>query len=328
MLAKRLSTPTVFAGAMALAALSGCSLQDFDYLGEGNKSPPKDTSSDDRTPTSTETTDSSSSTSVAPDAALSSEPAPTDETSGSEPSAGSTSNSSSEASSDSEPTSAPDPTSTLPDDTSTREPRPDPVDVPGNLIPNFSFEEAPKFGTGPLQWQPIGPVSLSITTTDSHSGTRSMLVAPRAENWHSPGINVRGVLEPGKSYVAKAWARASESSGFNLVLKNVCIVNGEVENSTDDPAPGVYTPLTSNFSLGTEWVELETPPFELRPCEAVDVVLYIEGPAAGVHLFVDDVSLVALDTDTDTGSDTGSTSDTGAGTSSGTGSEITETDAP
>lgn len=326
MLAKRLSTPTVFAGAMALAALSGCSLQDFDYLGEGNNSPPKDTSSDDRRSTSSEATDSSSSTSAGPDAALSSEPTPTDETSSSEPTAGSTSNSS-EVPSEPEPTSAPDP-STVPDETSTREPRPDPVDVPGNLIPNFSFEEAPRFGSGPLQWQPIGPVSLSITTTDSHSGTRSMLVAPRAENWHAPGINVRGVLEPGKSYIARAWARAAESSGFNLVLKNVCIVGGVVENSTNDPAPGVYTPLTSNFSQGTEWVELVTPPFELRACEAVDVVLYIEGPAAGVHLFVDDVSLVALETDTDTGSDTGSSSDTGAGTSSETGSEITETDAP
>jgi hypothetical protein len=296
MLAKRLSTPTVFAGAIALAALSGCSLQDFDYLGEGNNTPPKNTSSDDRSSRSSDTTDESSTTSIGPDAALSSEPAPTDESSSSPESSTPPVTSSSEGpvvTSEPEPTSS-EPTSTS-DESSTKEPKPDPVDVPGNLIPNFSFESGLVIGSGPLQWQPIGPVSLTATTTDSHTGNRSLLVAPRAENWHAPGINIITVMEHGKSYVARVWARAGEASGFNVVLKNVCIFDGGVENSTNNPPPGVYTPLASNFSAGTEWVQIETPPFQMRPCQAVDLVLYVEGPPAGVHLYIDDISLVEVE---------------------------------
>ncbi len=171
-----------------------------------------------------------------------------------------------------------------------------PLVVDGNLVPNSSFEEVVSTGLQPGQWQVMGNAASIPSTADSHTGSRSWQTAGRTQSWEGPAINLLGILEHGQTYVARAWVRASEASTFHIVTMSTCLLEGGVEEGgipgEDSTQP--YQQLAGAFSAGTEWVQLETAPFALRDCELTALVLYFDGPLPGVHLFVDDVSVVAV----------------------------------
>lgn len=302
MLAKRTTTPTVFSGALALLALYGCSLQDYDALGEGKEPGPKTEETEDETSTR-ETPSSSVNETVSSTASESTMDVDASVTTEGDSGVGETTQvttseivtsdttTSSEVPTTDEPTSTSEPTSSSSDESS--EPPP-PLVVEGNLIQNSSFEQPVLTGTLPGRWQVIGNAAAIVSSSVSHTGTRSWQCAGRTVNWEGPGIELRTILDPGIVYVARAWVRmdANKAGTFHIVRKNVCVFDGAVEEDNDANRTLIYSQLAAGFSIGNEWVYLESSPFTLRDCDLNSFVLYFEGPAAGESFYVDDVAVV------------------------------------
>ncbi len=302
MLAKRTTTPTVFSGALALLALYGCSLQDYDALGEGKEPGPKTEETEDETSTR-ETPSSSVNETVSSTASESTMDVDASVTTEGDSGVGETTQvtssevvtsdttTSSEVPTTDEPTSTSEPASSSSDESSGPPP---PLVVEGNLIQNSSFEQPVLTGTLPGRWQAIGNAAAIVSSSVSHTGTRSWQCAGRTVNWEGPGIELRTILDPGIVYVARAWVRmeADKPATFHIVRKNVCVFDGAVEEDNDANRTLIYSQLAAGFSIGNEWVYLESSPFTLRDCDLNSFVLYFEGPAAGESFYVDDVAVV------------------------------------
>lgn len=301
MLAKRTTTPTVLSGAVALLALYGCSLQDYDALGEGKPPGPKTEETEDETSTR-ETPSSSVNETVSSTAEESTSGVDASVTTEEDSGVAETTQVSSSEVATSEPvTSSETPVTSEP---ATSEPAssssdvssepPPPLVVEGNLIQNSSFEQPVLTGTLPGRWQVIGNAAAIVSSSISHTGNRSWQCAGRTANWEGPGIELRTILDPGLVYVARAWVRmdADSPATFHIVRKNVCVFDGAVEQDNDANRPLIYTQLAAGFSTGNEWVYLESSPFTLRDCEVNSFVLYFEGPAAGESFYVDDVAVI------------------------------------
>lgn len=304
MLAKRTTTPTVFSGALALLALYGCSLQDYDALGEGKEPGPKTEETEDETSTR-ETPSSSVNETVSSTASESTMDVDASVTTEGDSGVGETTQvttseivtsdttTSSEVPTTDEPTSTSEPTSSSSSSDESSGPPP-PLVVEGNLIQNSSFEQPVLTGTLPGRWQVIGNAAAIVSSSVSHTGTRSWQCAGRTVNWEGPGIELRTILDPGIVYVARAWVRmeADKPATFHIVRKNVCVFDGAVEEDNDANRTLIYSQLAAGFSIGNEWVYLESSPFTLRDCDLNSFVLYFEGPAAGESFYVDDVAVV------------------------------------
>lgn len=302
MLAKRTTTPTVFSGALALLALYGCSLQDYDALGEGKEPGPKTEETEDETSTR-ETPSSSVNETVSSTASESTMDVDASVTTEGDSGVGETTQvtssefvtsdttTSSEVPTTDEPTSTSEPTSSSSDESSGPPP---PLVVEGNEIQNSSFEQPVLTGTLPGRWQVIGNAAAIVSNTVSHTGSRSWQCAGRTQNWEGPGINLLTILDPGITYVARAWVRmeANKPATFHMVRKALCMYEGGVEPENETTKPLIYNQLAAAFTVGDEWVQLESAPFTLRDCELNTFVLYFEGPGAGESFFLDDVAVI------------------------------------
>lgn len=152
-----------------------------------------------------------------------------------------------------------------------------PADAEGlapNLIANASFE------AGADGWFGFGVPSV---TTDSHehSGRRAGLAAGRTDNWQGPAIDVTGLVQAGWVYDASAFVsiQGAASDAVRLSAKITC--QGQASTFTtldaDSASQNAYVGLSGALSVPL--------------CPLSEVVLYVEGPAAGVSLLVDDVAL-------------------------------------
>lgn len=152
--------------------------------------------------------------------------------------------------------------------------RPDAEGVAPNLIANASFE------TGSEGWFGFGIPSVS-THRRARSGDQSGRAAGRTDSWQGPAIDVTALVQPGWVYDARAFASISgaNSANVNLTAKVTC--EGETAS---------FVPLTSAAVTRSRFSELSGA-LSLPLCTLSEVVLYLEGPAAGIDILVDDVAL-------------------------------------
>lgn len=154
-------------------------------------------------------------------------------------------------------------------------PEPKPVEPgeDGNLLSNPGFEE------GTTGWQVWGG-SLSATSDRAHSGTSSGVVSARTETWHGAVRDVLGRALPGSTYEAGVWVSVSgEDEPVSLTLKGVC---GAEEQ---------YTGIATGTASADTWTELSAL-VRIPECDELqELVVYVEGPASGVDLYVDDIYL-------------------------------------
>lgn len=151
------------------------------------------------------------------------------------------------------------------------------VDAPANLLVNPGLE------TVVTPWVPRGPEVLAISTP-AHTGVGAVLVTNRSAAWQGAAQSMLGRMRPGGSYVCSVWARSESATAQVLKLtfaqtdgagtRFISVANAAVTSS-------VWTFLSGTFSLNVTGT-LE------------DLVLYVEGPAAGVNLRVDDAAVVPL----------------------------------
>jgi endo-1,4-beta-xylanase len=154
---------------------------------------------------------------------------------------------------------------------------PDAVGTPPNLIANGSFE------AGTDGWFGLGIPSVAVGKRE-HTGRRALLATGRTDTWQGPGTNVTPLVQSGWTYGAKAWAsiKGAPSAGVRLTAKITC----EGEAAT-------FVTIASATATRGEYTELSGE-LELPLCELAEVLVYAEGPAAGVDLLVDDVTLRPL----------------------------------
>lgn len=152
-----------------------------------------------------------------------------------------------------------------------------PADSPlaeANLIANSSFE------VGTDGWTAWGGV-LEATRRRAHTGLRSARVSERTEDWHAAVYDVKSLVSPGGVYDASVWARigGSESSPVRWTGRTRC-EGGEEQ----------YAPLDAEAGTSSGWTELSGM-LVVPDCALEEAIVYVEGPPAGVDLFVDDAAL-------------------------------------
>jgi len=146
-----------------------------------------------------------------------------------------------------------------------------------NLIDNPGFEA----GIG--GWFGWGPTVLSATS-DSHSGVGAVVGTGRTANWNGVATDVTSDVVATASYRASAWMKVSGAAADSVVLTAAVGCAGA----------GTQFVRVGAATTGSEWVEVSGT-LAIPNCTVQSVVLYGEGPAAGVNLFMDDASLSLVD---------------------------------
>lgn len=153
-------------------------------------------------------------------------------------------------------------------------PQDDPALEP-NLIGNSSLE------AGLDGWSLPGGGVLSTEVDDSNTGLRSARASGRTDTWQGPLHEVGAITQPGRSYDVSVWTRldGAASATTGLTARVTCV--GQAQT---------FLPIASAEATDSDWVQLSGS-VALPNCELQDVAVYVEGPAAGVDILVDDLAL-------------------------------------
>ena len=144
-----------------------------------------------------------------------------------------------------------------------------------NLIANGAFE------TSTSGWFGFGPPTLAITTAQAHGGASSLLATGRTDTWNGPATSLTGIVAPGKSYAVSAWVRTSSptATGVRLSAKMTCAGMTNFVNIGNASASNAgWSPISVTYTVPA------------CPSGYTEVTFYEEGPAAGIDLYLDDVS--------------------------------------
>jgi GH35 family endo-1,4-beta-xylanase len=143
-----------------------------------------------------------------------------------------------------------------------------------NVVNNSTFEG------GVSGWSGFGGASIAATTAQAHGGVQSALTTNRSADWQGPLYNLLPVATPGATYRVSAFARVdSATSPIRLTAKSTC------------SGAETFTPVASATATNTGWVELSGS-YQVPNCPGLsELSLYAEGPAAGVGIYLDDVSV-------------------------------------
>jgi endo-1,4-beta-xylanase len=149
--------------------------------------------------------------------------------------------------------------------------------------PAANLVENPGFESGVSPWVPRGAVSLQAGAT-AQAGASAAWVAGRTATWQGVAQSLLGKMRPGSSYACAAWARADSSTSQVLRLtfeqrdgagtRYIGVANASVTNQA-------WTFLSGIFTLDVVGA-------------LTNIIIYVEGPSAGVDLRVDSVAVVPL----------------------------------
>ncbi|GIX22184.1 MAG: hypothetical protein KatS3mg121_0967 [Gammaproteobacteria bacterium] len=153
--------------------------------------------------------------------------------------------------------------------------------VPLNLVTDGGFE-GPTLAAG---WSAFGSgAALSLSTDQAHAGSQSLLVdrSGVAGTGGYAAYDLTPFMVAGVNYLAEAWVYHT-GAGDDTVRMSAKIgcADGDsflwVDNNTAVPA-NTWTVLSGAFGIPLD-------------CDIQDVQLYFEGTAAGVNVYIDDVSV-------------------------------------
>ena len=144
----------------------------------------------------------------------------------------------------------------------------------GAVIYSSDFEDSsaslPFTGRG-------GVESISITSSQAHSGSSSMMVSDRTKGWHGPQLLLDDICEPNKEYTVSAYAKAEWYNSIKLSLEY-----------TDAAGERHYNNLATQTSNG-DWAEFSNIKFSFTS-EVSKVYVYFECNDAS-NLYIDDFTL-------------------------------------
>jgi endo-1,4-beta-xylanase len=159
------------------------------------------------------------------------------------------------------------------DDVSVRQ---DLSELEPNIIANPGFE------SGTASWFGFGGPTLAAQATQAHSGALSVLVTNRTASFQGPGQSLLAAATAG-SYAASGWVRLANlaAAPIQMTLKTSC-------DGVDQ-----FAAIGSANATDAGWTRIAGT-LDVASCTLTDLVLYFEGPAAGVEFFVDDVTVRKL----------------------------------
>lgn len=146
-----------------------------------------------------------------------------------------------------------------------------------NLVANSGFE------TGTAGWFGWGPTTVG-TTTDANSGELAAIGTNRTASWNGIATNLTSSLEPTASYSASAWVKLGGAASDAIVLTAALRCAGEAQQ---------FIRVASGTGTDSGWTELSGS-VQVPNCSLEEFVLYVEGPAAGVDILLDDVAVFQL----------------------------------
>jgi hypothetical protein len=176
---------------------------------------------------------------------------------------------------------------------------------PVNLVQNPGFED------GTVAWSSFSDGSLMPTITTSstfvHSGLFAGYVTDRTQAFEGMVQEMGGVMLPGHTYAVNAWALFDipdagaggsdaapppQTEPLYVTAAERCLDDGAaVVNYVNiviiNKTPDTWTQLTSAYTVSGNGVGVDP------QCTLTGLELYVAGPAAGVDLYVDDVSVIA-----------------------------------
>jgi GH35 family endo-1,4-beta-xylanase len=143
----------------------------------------------------------------------------------------------------------------------------------------------PGFESGAGNWFAWGSASISAATAQFHSGARAGWARNRVNAYDGIAQSVLGRVQTGASYRVSAWVRL-ESGASQRVQLTMQKVDGSGTS---------YEAVAVGAADSSGWTQL-IGGYTLKPTGTVTALnLYVEGPPAGIGLYVDDVSAEAYD---------------------------------
>jgi hypothetical protein len=160
-------------------------------------------------------------------------------------------------------------------------------------VPGQNVFADPSFESGTNGWSCLGPCVVSLADDDAHTGTASLFVTNRAQDWNGPAYDITDLVAPGATYQIRGWLRrASQNAEDAGPLSQQSLRITVQRKCVTDPAEGYFEPLGVG-ELQADWGELSGT-LEAPTCELTKLVVFFEGPPADVDLYLDDVSLAAM----------------------------------
>jgi hypothetical protein len=146
-----------------------------------------------------------------------------------------------------------------------------------NLITNPDFE------SGVWNWSAAFGGELAASAAQAHGGAQSVVVTERTQTFHGAHYDLTSIAELGASYSFGAFAKLGGAASDTLNL--TAFINCEGQSSR-------YIQIDTAAASDSDWTELTgelTLPASFQ-CSLNQVLVYVEGAAAGVDIYVDDVS--------------------------------------
>jgi GH35 family endo-1,4-beta-xylanase len=144
-----------------------------------------------------------------------------------------------------------------------------------NVVTNGGFE-ADTSG-----WFPFGSPTLSQTNV-AHAGAGALLATNRTATFMGPGYNLLPpVTTDGATYLLSGWVRVSGAASAPVSLTVTSTCDGSQ----------AFTQVATGTATDTGFVHLSGS-YVVPPCNDLSsLIMYFEGPAAGIDEIVDDVSV-------------------------------------
>ncbi|WP_223270408.1 endo-1,4-beta-xylanase [Colwellia sp. C1TZA3] len=157
--------------------------------------------------------------------------------------------------------------------------------TPAPEIPPFFTTD---FETDLDSWGPRGDATVTLETTEAHTGNNSALVVGRTANWQGISKSVVGLFTAGETYNVSAWVKLSDdASTVTPSMKLTLEINHGAGDGTTE-----YLEMTTPVTVSAgDWVELTGTYMHTITTVANSANVYVEGSETTVDFYVDDISI-------------------------------------
>jgi endo-1,4-beta-xylanase len=155
---------------------------------------------------------------------------------------------------------------------------------PGETIIETDFEDGTTQG-----WAPRGEVTLEVVDAVAQSGSNSLKVSGRTENWNGTQYDVLGLLEPGTTYDISGYVKLVE--GQELQDQGRIIISMQSTPEGGDTSYDWVAPSAQDGVTDAEWVHLQSQ--YVFAGEMSELILYIESTDPDVEFYLDNFTVTS-----------------------------------
>ena len=151
----------------------------------------------------------------------------------------------------------------------------------GVVVKEFDFEN------GILGWQPRGDgVEVSVSQDTSTSGNNSLHVLNRTQNWHGAQIDLRDVLQTGKTYYFEGWVYQKTGQNQTIIMT--------MQRKYGSDSATRYDWIQAQTIPTDQWTKISGT-YSVKANERIDeLLLYFESQSSSIDFYIDDISIVDL----------------------------------